>query len=237
MKHISSILLFAALVFQQACHSSSSSGSDNDAGADSDTDADTDADTDTDSDSDTDTDTDTEDWCNCGEQPPTMSGDCEAAEDLPPATTEISADAGLQCMYPGPSTPEAEAEVEYPADPGVCAAVISGPIGWDDFVAQCMEDNPGLTEADFPAVDFATQRAVYFHMIYEYDCTYDGYGQFETRIGDLPDDTVQLNGYLYNTGTNYDPCLEGFGWEAYMTVVVDTTSQLRVCCALAIEPP
>jgi hypothetical protein len=228
MKHLVTIALLAALALLQACHSSSSSGGGSDSGADADTDAD--------SDSDSDTDSDTEDWCNCYEQGPETAGDCDAAEELPPATTEISAEVDLFCWYAGPSTPEAEAEVEYPPDSGGCAVVFTGQVGWDDFVAQCLEDNPTLTEDDIPAVDFATQRAAYFHLMYEWDCTYDGSGQFETRIGDLADDTVQLNGYLYNTGTNYDPCLEGFGWEAVMTVVVDTTGQLRVCCLVGIEP-
>jgi len=243
MKRMILLSSLAVLVAQPACHSSSSSGSGNDSGTDGDTDTDTDtdsdadADSDTDTDTDSDTDTDTDDWCNCNEQPPESVGDCDAAADLPPATTAIAEASTVECWYDGPSTPEAAAEVEYVQESSVWVAVITGVVGWDDFVSKCIEYQSWLTEEDFPEVDFATQRVAYFYLQYEYDCTIDGSGAFATRVGDLEDDTVQINAYLYNTGTSHDPCLEGFGWEYWTTLVIDTTSEVRACGMLAIEPP
>lgn len=232
------LMVLATVLIYGGCDGDSRGTGGSDSDADTDSDTDTDADTDTDSDSDTDTDTE----CACSPQQPETFGDCNAGEDIEPTVTEIVETTYLDCSwYFGPTEPSAAAEVDFFAEYNSgytnSFAVFKGDVGWDDFKTVCMAANTFLTEDDFPEIDFSSQRAVFFTALYKYDCYLDGTGLNATRIGDLYDSSVQINGYLYSTGTEIDCELDGFGWYYLWVVVLDTTSEIRTCLELAVFPP
>ncbi len=88
-----------------------------------------------------------------------------------------------------------------------------------------------------PQENFLCLWATFGVALYEYDCYLDGSGYNATRIGDLDDSSVQINGYLYSTGTEIDCELDGFMWYYQWIVVLDTTSEIRTCLELAVFPP
>jgi len=193
---------------------------------------------------DVDTDADGDSDCMCVEQQPETFGDCEAGEAIEPTVTEIVETNWIDCLdYIGPTTPEAEAEVEFfieeeGGDPNRFA-VFKGDTGWADYKDVCMASDSFLTEADFPAVDFSTQRVVIFYGFYKYDCWVGETSVYDDhRIGDLGDGTVQVNGYVYKVGGDGSDCeADGQIWEMMWFVVLNTTSQVRACLELAVTPP